>query len=67
MGKSLGDIELLMVLFRQFHAVPLSVGTAPLSKIDRHVKYTVPDHTDQFPLGMLLLKMKSAQNTLHGG
>ena len=65
-GKSFTDIELLMILFRQFHSVPLSVSTAALAKVDCHVKNNAPDHTYQFSLGMFLLKMKSAQDTLHG-
>ena len=51
-GKALGDIELLLVLLGQLHAVPLAVGGASLPEVHRHVKHSALDDPHQLALGI---------------
>ena len=57
MGKTAGNQELLLVLFRQLNAVPLSKGCAVFAQVNRHIKHAAFDDPDQFGLGEVLLEV----------
>ena len=66
-GEAFRNIELFMIVLGQDLTIPFSVCAASLSQIHRHIKNTAADHTHQLSLRVLLLKMKTAQHSLHGG
>ena len=66
MRKALGNIELLLILLGEFHAVPLPKGLRLLPKIHRHVKDTAADGTHELTLRKFLLEVKAAQHALLG-
>jgi len=59
MGKSFRNEELLLVFFRQFDAIPLTIGLGITAQIDSDIKDTAADGTDEFALREMLLEMKS--------
>ena len=62
MGKSAGDQELLLVLFRQQLSVPLAVCGRSASEIHCNVKYSALDHADKLCLRILFLEVQSPQD-----
>ena len=66
MCKILRDKELLLVLFRQKHSVPLAESPGTFPQIHCHVIDFSADHAHQLVLRKMFLEMQSTQYTLLG-
>ena len=64
-GKTLGNVELLLVLSGQLYTVPLAVGLGRRTQVNGHVKYGTTHAAYQLALGKPLLIVQTAQHTLN--
>ena len=60
-GEAFGDVKLLFVFLRQFHAVPFAIGFGTGTQIHGHIEYTAFDGPNQFALGEFLLEVQTAE------
>ena len=66
MCKAFRDEELLLVLSRQSHTIPLAVTLRITSQVNRNIKHSTTHGAYQLALRILLLEMQTAQNALSG-
>ena len=61
--KAIRNQQLLFVFRRKLRPVPFSEGLALCTEIDRNIKHTAADCSDQLRLRKLLLKMQPSEHT----
>jgi len=65
-GKTWRDVELPMIFVRKDDTFPFAECRRACAEINGYIKNCPPGNIEEFPLGISLLKVKAAKNTLAG-